>query len=367
MLKVCRLEEFVKKAELSDGIICFGAGRHVRRMEALFANTLVAEKIELFVDNNPERQKQSVGILGKSYDIISFEELKKKNIKNKIFLITCVKYTEIAEQIEKEEYFKSIECYCLLHLYGLKLEDEAMKKTVPDDLKISSVPLIPKVIHYCWFGGKEIPDKNKRWMESWHKYCPDYKIVEWNEENYDVTQNEYMRQAYQQKRWGFVPDYARLDIIYRFGGIYLDTDVELVKPLDDLLYQKGFAGFESEGSVALGLGFGAVAGLPVIKAFLDDYKNLSFYNDDRSLNLIPSPMWQTKSLEKRGLIKNGEYQIIDGLTILPEKVLSGKSGVIRRIRLAPFTRAIHHYDASWVDNDKKAFFINLEDAIQKLS
>ena len=95
--------------------------------------------------------------------------------------------------------------------------------------------MIPKVIHYCWFGGNPLPEEAKRCIESWKKYCPDYKIIEWNENNYDVNSNEYMKSAYKEKKWAFVSDYARIDVVYKYGGIYMDTDVELVKGLDNLL------------------------------------------------------------------------------------------------------------------------------------
>ena len=124
--------------------------------------------------------------------------------------------------------------------------------------------MIPKVIHYCWFGHNPLPERYKEWIKSWKRYCPDYEIVEWNESNYDVTKHPYMRAAYDAKKWGFVSDYARLDIIYENGGIYLDTDVELVKNLDELLYQEGFAGVDSSGRLSTGLGFGARKGLRLI-------------------------------------------------------------------------------------------------------
>ena len=133
-----------------------------------------------------------------------------------------------------------------------------------------------KKIHYCWFGGTEIPDKYKSWMESWERFCPDYEIIQWNEDNYDVSKNKYMFQAYSEKKWAFVPDYARLDIIYNHGGIYLDTDVEIIKNFDDLLYTKGFAGFESNDYVAFGLGFGAMKNLPIIKELRDMYDDIEF-------------------------------------------------------------------------------------------
>lgn len=98
----------------------------------------------------------------------------------------------------------------------------------PPPIRISETPLIPKVIHYCWFSEKEIPEKYQKCIESWEKCCPDYEIKRWDESNYDISKNPYMKEAYEHQKWGFVPDYARLDILYHYGGIYIDTDVELV-------------------------------------------------------------------------------------------------------------------------------------------
>ena len=155
---------------------------------------------------------------------------------------------------------------------------------------------IPKKIHYCWIGGKPIPEHNRKIMESWKKFCPDYEIIEWNESNYDFTKNRYMKEAFENKKWGFAPDYARLDIIYKYGGIYLDTDVELVKPLDDLLNLKGFIGFCQGEHCNLGEGFGAIPHHPLIKEILDYYDNLSFILDNGDFNQTPSPVYQTNVL-----------------------------------------------------------------------
>ena len=123
---------------------------------------------------------------------------------------------------------------------------------------------IPKVIHYCWFGKGEMPKLAKKCIKSWEKYCPGFEIICHNEDNFDLSQNRYMCEAYEAGKWAFVSDFARLKIIYDNGGIYLDTDVELIKPIDDLLEGKGFMGFDEKGIVATGLGFGAEKGNEII-------------------------------------------------------------------------------------------------------
>ncbi len=213
--------------------------------------------------------------------------------------------------------------------------------------------MIPKKIHYCWFGGNPLPDSAKRCIDSWKKFCPDYEIVEWNESNYDVNKNNYMQQAYACKKWAFVPDYARLDIIYHHGGIYLDTDVELVKSMDSLLNLEGFMGFEDGEHVALGLGFGAVAGNPLIKEMLDMYEQISFFHDDDTINLTPSPIFSTQVLLKHGLVQNNERQQIEGLEIFPTEYFCPLSFKTGKKSLSPLSYSIHWFDASWMDSDKQ--------------
>lgn len=214
--------------------------------------------------------------------------------------------------------------------------------------------MIPKKIHYCWFGGNPLPESAKKCIRSWKKYCPDYEIIEWNETNYDFTKNRYMKEALDAKKWAFVSDYSRLDIIYQYGGIYLDVDVELVRSYDDLLCNKGFAGFEGDHYIATGLGFGAEAGNPLIKKLMDSYASLSFLNPDGSMNMIASPELNTEVFAEEGFVLDGSLQEIDGFRILPTDYLCPKSfndGIIRKTKN---TYSIHHYDASWFDKEKQA-------------
>lgn len=213
--------------------------------------------------------------------------------------------------------------------------------------------MIPKIIHYCWFGRGELPESAKKCIASWKKYCPDYLIIEHNEDNYDVSKNAYTKEAYEAKKWAFVSDVARLDILYENGGIYLDTDVELIKPLDGFLNCEGFMGFEDKKQVASGLGIGAVPNSSVIKLMLSDYENIHFIDPSTgNFDLTPCPVRNTATLIKSGLVPNGTYQEIQGFKFYPRHVFSPKESTSGRLKFKTNeTVSIHHYDASWETRD----------------
>lgn len=209
--------------------------------------------------------------------------------------------------------------------------------------------MIPKVIHYFWFGKQPLSELAIKCIESWKKHCPDYEIILWNESNYDVSKNNYMLQTYNAKKYGFTVDYARLDIIYSYGGIYLDTDVELLKSLDDMLNDKCFMGFESEKNIALGLGFGAESGNDTIYALMRAYDNLNFIMPDGKLNLRPSPGIQSEVMRKLGMNPNGQEQIInDGCHIYPKETFNPCNLDTNKIEIKNNTVSIHHYAGSWL-------------------
>lgn len=207
---------------------------------------------------------------------------------------------------------------------------------------------IPKVIHYCWFGGNSLPEKDLKCIESWRRFCPDYKIVEWNESNYDINKNEYMKEAYDAQRWGFVPDYARLDIIYQYGGIYLDTDVELIRKLDDLLDQRAFMAFESEKTVAPGLIIASEPHNETIRNMMTDiYENRHFLRSDGTYDLVASPKMATDYLIDKGLLCNNKLQVVKDMRIYPTDFFCPKDYLTGEINITDNTYSIHHYNASW--------------------
>lgn len=227
--------------------------------------------------------------------------------------------------------------------------------------------MIPKIIHYCWFGHNPKPKDVLKCIESWKRCLPDYEIKEWNEENYDVNKCQYMADAYKEKKWAFVSDYCRLDVVYQYGGIYLDTDVEVIRSFDPLLQKKMFCGFESrdvkqqsrwhmnlEESVSFGLGFGAERCHSVLKAMLDLYDTLHFYNEDGTLNLLSCPVYQTQILVKNGLVQNGMTQDFDGGTAYSAEYFCPQSNLTEEMLfLTKNTYSIHHFCNSWTDRPVK--------------
>ena len=217
---------------------------------------------------------------------------------------------------------------------------------------------IPKVIHYAWFGKGEIPKKDLKCIESWKRYCPDYEIKCWNEDNYDVNKNLFIKQAYENKKFAFVSDYARLDILYNYGGIYFDVDVEVIKNIDSLLEHKGFLGLEEvEGKyyVNTGLGFGAEKKLSLLKKIISFYEGSSFISENGTINAKPCPIVTNEVLlaENNLVLEKNQFYNIDDVVIYPTEYFDPKNYDTGKINITENTLTIHHYDGSWVDENLK--------------
>lgn len=206
---------------------------------------------------------------------------------------------------------------------------------------------IPKIIHYCWFGGNPLGEDAIKCIESWKKYCPDYTICRWDENNFDIAMYPYVKEAYDAKKWAFVTDVVRLQVVYEKGGIYLDTDVELIKSPDSLLEYSGFFGFEDD-HIATGLGFGAEPGNPIVKQMLEDYQKVHFIREDGTMDLTPCPARNSLVLEQLGLKCDGSYQVIEGVHFLPREYLCPIDWrSYEYTHMTENTISIHHYNASW--------------------
>lgn len=349
-IDIYQLNEKLKNKKL----VCFGAGRMLQSFTDSFGQVEFAKKILFIMDNDKKKQNISIKLYGQSIDIISVEKFcLDYYVEDYIIMIMVGDAVSVFEQLQQIEQLRDVECCIAVFVRGKTNEVDERNRHYPANLRVYDQPMIPKVIHYCWFGGKEIPEHNKEWMSSWRKYCPDYEFIEWNESNYDISKNKYMYEAYQAKKWAFVSDYVELDVIYQYGGIYLDVDVEIIRNLDELLYQDAFVGVDGSRNISLGLGFGAAPKFQLIKGLLDEYNNRSLYSTDGTINTTAAPTLQIPFFQKLGYVNNGEYQKIGKLSVYPEKVLSGKCNYTGMINPTKDTFLIHHYDGSWTADERK--------------
>lgn len=210
--------------------------------------------------------------------------------------------------------------------------------------------MIHKVFHYCWFGKGRKPKEFYEYLASWKKYGPEYEIQEWNETNFDISDNRYCWEAYQVGKWAFVSDYARLKIMYKYGGIYLDTDVELLRPLTPLIDQfEGFVGYQNPVQINTGLGFAAAERSPCVKAMLDIYNKRAFLREDGTMDLTPCPVANTVGLKNCGMLAkdSGNIQRVMDVAVLPVDYLNPFNVDTGKLHITEHTFSVHHYAATW--------------------
>lgn len=212
--------------------------------------------------------------------------------------------------------------------------------------------MIPKKIHYCWFGGKPLSEMAERCIESWKKYCPDYEIIRWDESNFDLSSYDYTQEAFEAKKWAFITDVVRLHALVQQGGIYMDTDVELIAPLDSILEYDAVSGFESETDIPTGL-MASVPNQELMKELLDEYEGLHFIKSDGSQDNTTNVIRITNTCLKYGLTRDNTKQTVKGMTLLPKDYLCPKNSKTGEIELTDNTIAIHHFDGSWLSEGEK--------------
>lgn len=232
--------------------------------------------------------------------------------------------------------------------------------------------MIPKIIHYCWFGGNPLPPLAQECIASWKKFLPDYEIKEWNESNFDVNSIPYTAEAYKQKKYAYVSDYARFVIIHKYGGIYFDTDVEVIKPMDDIIAKGCFMGFEQDPDgdntpgkyaprycfdVALGLGFGMTPNHPFMAEMVEHYKQLKF----EPIPAVDIAWYKTivahttEKLCEKGLKNVPGIQKVEDMYIYPSEYFAPINAISGRLHITDNTRTIHRYAGSWINKTKKSW------------
>ncbi len=337
IVRNCSVDMFLEMAEHRQ-LICFCAGQKLREFCERFH---LEDRILYVVDNFKNGGVFRYGSC--DIPILSMAQLDSRCREALCVVTSMGAAVEMISRLDSLSVCEGIDVYIYELLTGaggsLRWEKEGRQ-------------VIPKKIHYCWFGGGKLPEHFQRNIESWRRQCPDYEITEWNERNYDVAKNKYMKQAYDHKKWGFVPDYARLDIVNTHGGLYFDTDVRMLKSFDMLLQYEFFCGFESGGGINLGQGFGAVRNHVVIQDMLNAYDDLEFVRADGSINTVPSPVYQTAALERWGLKKNGMLQQTRQFLVLPSEFFSPVNE-FGYGNLTENTFSIHQYAATWYDPEQQ--------------
>ena len=219
--------------------------------------------------------------------------------------------------------------------------------------------MIPKIIHYCWFGNNPLPQLAIKCINSWKQYFPEYEIKEWNENNFDVNIIPYTKEAYKAKKYAFVSDYARFWILYNYGGLYFDTDVEFIKPIHDIIEHGNFMGCENQSgkqiAVAPGLGIGSHSHHRFYKEILKYYENIHFINNDGSYNQTTVVEYTTNLLLNKGLVNSSSIQNIDNIIIYPSEYFCPLDYQTSLLSITSNTRSIHHYCASWQNKTQKLY------------
>lgn len=212
--------------------------------------------------------------------------------------------------------------------------------------------MIPKIIHYCWFGKNPKTKLADKCINSWKKYCPDYEIVEWNESNFDLNYCSYAKEAYDCKKWAFVTDVVRLYALVNFGGIYMDTDVEVIKPLDEILKYKAVSGFQTPETIPTGL-MASEKEHPLFEMLLHDYDSTRFIQEDGSYDMTTNVSRITNICVDNGLCLNNTEQTIKDFTLFPIDYFCAKNIISGKIEKTANTITIHHFAGSWIDKGDK--------------
>lgn len=319
-------------------IICLCGGDDFRDFIEIYKDV---EFECLFVLDN-DRSKSEIEIEGKKYRVRTYEGITDE-INESLIVLTSKKNAEcIVRQIDDIEKFNGKPIYIpRLFEPDYSLFDFVERRE----------ELIPRKIHYCWFGEKELPEKFQRNIYTWRKHNPDYEIIKWDENNYDVNKNEYIRDAYKRGLYAYVSDYVRLDVVHKYGGIYLDVDVEVLKSWDKLLQFPLFCGFEHDNKIAFGLGYGAVKGNTIIRELMNEYEMMKFPDTDKGDQLIPCPVYQTALLIKHGLICDGMSRDYGDFLALSLVYFASENNSIGIGRRHKESFSIHHYEGSWLDED----------------
>ena len=350
-IKCCnfeRMADFIKQQR--KRVILFGAGViGTVTAPAILQKYGLIDNIECYIDNDHSLCGSHKLVYGKKIPVRHVYMLNNITADEFVVILNISRYASAIRQLNSYGHLAEMICFflpmmCIQNFDIVAgMEDGAIKDF--------QEPVIPKVIHYMWLGKKEIPATLQKCIDTWTRCCPDYEIVQWNEDNYDVNKVPYMREAYSRGAYGFVPDYARLDILFQHGGFYLDTDVELLRSLDEMRYQSAFCGVEKWQVLNFGGCSGSVKGNAVIGEFLKNRQNINYLNQDGSENRTTCGFYDTVLAMRHGYKINGTVQKIGDLNIYTSDYFHPYDYMSGRINITANTFSIHHFNGGWLSEE----------------
>lgn len=340
---ICTFVEYVKKN--NKKIILFGAGAVCRTFIPYISRKYNLQDEYLYViDNNSAKQGQKVEINALEIPIVTSDVLNKCK-EDYCILITNGEFYSVMQQLNQIDACKEKDCFIATYMQLDRQYDKSVHTVFVDFQE----PQIPKRINYCWFSGNPMPESLQKCIQTWKEYCPDYEIVRWDESNVDLKKYRYTKEAYEAKKWGFIPDLVRLQILYEVGGFYFDTDVEMLRNIDALRYQNAFCGRERAGHINFGGGSGSVPHNSIIGELFDFRKDVPFLLGEGKLNTEASGYFETTPLIKYGLELEDVNQKLDGINVYASEFFSPYNYISGEEIQNHNTFSIHHFNGSWLE------------------
>lgn len=357
------LSEYFEELKTKD-IICWGSGKHFRNSTLPFLQKSgLIGNLKGLVDSGGS----GTGLIGdEAFEKLGKKELRARDSKKTVILIAVTGYEEILAQLRADPGLCAFEA--VPSVYVEFLYEDLMLLTAdkpPASYRRHSSPVIPGIIHAIWFSGDPMPELYTRCLESWKRFAPNLDIRIWNLKTYKPDHCLFFEQAIEHRNWAFASDYARVDLLRRYGGIYMDLDVEMLRPIDDLLCNDAYMSFESLDRIECGSGMGAGPDHPVIREICESYETRAYLKADGTWDNSTCPVRYTKVIEKHGLKKNGGFQSVEDITIYPFEVLTGKSFDTGIIYNTEFGYTVHHHNGSWIPDQAHNAITDRYEKIQR--